>query len=168
MMVFALIIDLSFIIIFILRILLYETTIIIPLNVAKRWMAWPQLLFLGTSLVLVLAWNIDWCKGNQLSRGFGNIENMPIVLLDSLVWTRLIYDRVWKRKNYFEIPAFLQIERGKSRVGKFKTSNENKFAMSFITNFHTEIHKHTRIPTQEPPSLFSFDFEFPALEVPCS
>ena len=31
-----------------------------------------------------------------------------------------------KRKNYFEIPAFLQIERGNSRAGKFKTSNENK------------------------------------------
>ena len=24
--------------------------------------------------------------------------------------TRVVYDRVWKRKNYFEIPAFLQIE----------------------------------------------------------
>ena len=38
---------------------------------------------------------------------------------------RVVYDRVWKRKNYFEIPAFLQIERGNSREGKFKTSNEN-------------------------------------------
>ena len=40
-------------------------------------------------------------------------------------FTRVIYDRVRKRKNYFEIPAFLRIERGKSRAGKFKTSNEN-------------------------------------------
>ena len=39
---------------------------------------------------------------------------------------RVVYDRVWKRKNYFEIPAYLQIERGKSRAGKFKISNENK------------------------------------------
>ena len=36
-----------------------------------------------------------------------------------IVITRVIYDRVRKRKNYFEIPAFLQIERGKSRAGKF-------------------------------------------------
>ena len=31
--------------------------------------------------------------------------------------TRVVYDRVRKMKNYFEIPAFLQIERGKSRAG---------------------------------------------------
>ena len=30
------------------------------------------------------------------------------------VRTRVVYDRVRKRKKYFEIPAFLQIERGKS------------------------------------------------------
>ena len=41
------------------------------------------------------------------------------------VLPRVVYDRVRKRKNYLEIPAFLQIERGKSRAGKFKTSNEN-------------------------------------------
>ena len=29
--------------------------------------------------------------------------------------------------------------------------------MSFITNFHPEIHKHTRIPTQEPPSTMSYN-----------
>ena len=45
---------------------------------------------------------------------------------------RVVYDRVQKRKNYFEIPAFLQIERGKSRAGKFKTSNENKNVFVFI------------------------------------
>ena len=55
--------------------------------------------------------------------------------------SRVVYDRVRKRKNYFEIPAFLQIERGKSRAGKFKTSNENK-------------------------NFFLFSFEFAALEVP--
>ena len=53
-----------------------------------------------------------------------------------------------KGKNYFEIPAFLQIERGKSRAGKFKTSNENK---KFLFLFS-----------------FDFEFEFPALEVPRS
>ena len=36
------------------------------------------------------------------------------------VFTRVIYDRVRNRKNYFEIPAFLPIERGISRAGKFK------------------------------------------------
>ena len=45
---------------------------------------------------------------------------------------RVVYDRVWKRKIYFEIPAFLQIERGKSRAGKFKTSNENKNGFVFV------------------------------------
>ena len=45
---------------------------------------------------------------------------------------RVVYDRVRKKKNYFEIPAFLQIERGKSRVGKFKTSNENINIFVFI------------------------------------
>ena len=39
--------------------------------------------------------------------------------------TRVVYDRVRKMKSYFEIPAFLQIERGKSRAGNSK-SNENK------------------------------------------
>ena len=53
-----------------------------------------------------------------------------------------------EEKNYFEIPAFLQIERGKSRAGEFKTSNENN------NNFYL---------------LFSFDvFNSPALEIPCS
>ena len=46
--------------------------------------------------------------------------------------TRVVYDRVRKRKKYFEIPAFLQIERGKSRAGKFKTSNENKNKNVFV------------------------------------
>ena len=36
------------------------------------------------------------------------------------IQTRVIYYRVWNRKNYFEIPAFLPIERGISRAGKFK------------------------------------------------
>ena len=48
------------------------------------------------------------------------------MLLIRQLATRVVYDRVRKRKNYFEIPTFLQIEQGKSRGGKFKTSNENK------------------------------------------
>ena len=51
------------------------------------------------------------------------------------VVTRVVYDRVRKRKNYFEIPAFLQIEQGKSRAGKFKTSNENKNKNVFVFVF---------------------------------
>ena len=39
------------------------------------------------------------------------------------VGTRVIYDRVWNRKIYFEITAFLNFERGTSRAGN---SNENK------------------------------------------
>ena len=35
-----------------------------------------------------------------------------------VVLHRVVYDRVRKRKNYFEIPTFLQIEGGKSRAGK--------------------------------------------------
>ena len=29
-----------------------------------------------------------------------------------MVCVRVIYDRVWNMKNYFEIPAYLPIERG--------------------------------------------------------
>ena len=39
---------------------------------------------------------------------------------------RVVYDRVRKRKIYSEITAFFNYERGTSRAGKFKTSNENK------------------------------------------
>ena len=48
---------------------------------------------------------------------------------------RVVYDRVQKRKYYFEIPAFLQIEQGKSRAGKFKTSNEKKKKNVFVSVF---------------------------------
>ena len=63
------------------------------------------------------------------------------------VKTRVIYDRVRNRKNYFEIPAFLPIERGISRAGKFKV-------MLVVTRSNW--------------GLFLFWFEFPALEVPRS
>ena len=56
-------------------------------------------------------------------------DQMKVQQLD---FARVVYDRVRKRKNYFEIPAFLQIERAKSRAGKFKTSNENKNVFVFI------------------------------------
>ena len=51
---------------------------------------------------------------------------------------KVVYDRVRKRKNYFEIPAFLQIERGISRVGNSNSkSNEKKnvFVYVFICCF---------------------------------
>ena len=60
-----------------------------------------------------------------------------------LVLPRVIYGRVQNRKNYYEIPAFLPIERGISRAGKFKVTC-------------TEM------------CLFLFSFEIPALEVPHS
>ena len=63
------------------------------------------------------------------------------------VGTRVIYDRVRNRKNYFEIPAFLPIERGIARAEKFKVMLH--LAANDIC-------------------LFVFSFEFPALEVPRS
>ena len=57
----------------------------------------------------------------------------------------MLYARVRKSKNYFEIPAFLPIERGISRAGKFKV----------ILHFAAT-------------EKFLFSFEFPALEVPRS
>ena len=63
--------------------------------------------------------------------------------------TRIICDRVQNSKNHFEIPAFLPIERGISRAGKFKVMLH--FAATEIYLF-----------------VFLFSFEFPALEVPRS
>ena len=62
-----------------------------------------------------------------------------------LVHTRVVYDKVRKKKNYFEIPAPL------CRLNEENQERENS--------------KH-QIKTK--PSMFSFDFEFPALEVPRS
>ena len=46
-----------------------------------------------------------------------------LISLEELVSTRVIYDRVWNRKIYFEIAAFLNFEQGgTSRAGN---SNEN-------------------------------------------
>ena len=47
---------------------------------------------------------------------------------------RVVYDRARKRKYYFEIPTFLQIEWGKSRAGNSK-SNENKNKRVFVFIF---------------------------------
>ena len=60
---------------------------------------------------------------------------------------RIIYDRVRNRKNYFEIPTFLLIEGGISRVEEFAATEMFLFLFVF---------------------LFLFSFEFPALEVPVS
>ena len=49
---------------------------------------------------------------------------------------RVVFDRVRKRKNYFENPAFLQIERGISRVGNSNSkSNEDKNKNIFVFVF---------------------------------
>ena len=62
-----------------------------------------------------------------------------IPLSISIVYTRVIYDRVRNRKNYFEIATFLNFERGTSRVGN---SNENKntnnfeFSCSWYSSFN--------------------------------
>ena len=69
---------------------------------------------------------------------------------NKLVNIRVIYDRVWNRKNYFEIPAFLPIERGISRAGKFKVMLHFEAADEMCL------------------FVFLFSFEFPTLEVPCS
>ena len=61
--------------------------------------------------------------------------------------TRVIYERVWNRKNYFEIAAFLNFERGTSRVGY---SNEN-------TNKHISVAVKCNIT-----------LNFPALDIPRS
>ena len=47
-----------------------------------------------------------------------------------LFHTRIIYDRVRNRKNYFEIAAFLNFEQGTSRAGN---SNENKNTNKYIS-----------------------------------
>ena len=58
--------------------------------------------------------------------GFVNLTEKRVEqIFSALVQPRVVYDRVRKRKYYFEIPVFLQIERGKSRAGNSK-SNENK------------------------------------------
>ena len=44
---------------------------------------------------------------------------------------RVIYDRVRIRKNYFEIPAFLPIERGISKAEKFIITETCTFVFSF-------------------------------------
>ena len=57
--------------------------------------------------------------------------------------SRVIYDRVRNRKNYFEIAAFLNFERGTSRVGN---SNENK-----NTNKHISVNITLNFPTLDIP-----------------
>ena len=54
-----------------------------------------------------------------------------------------------EEENYFEIPAFLPIERGISRAGKFKVMLHFTATEMCLFVF-----------------LFSFEFEFPSLEVP--
>ena len=51
-----------------------------------------------------------------LKKDIGSLMVITNAYFPSKVRSRVVYDRVRKRKNYFEIPAFLQIERGKSRA----------------------------------------------------
>ena len=60
---------------------------------------------------------------------------------------RVIYDRVRNRKNYFEINAFLNFERGTSRAGN---SNENK-----NTNKHMSV-----------AAKCNMTLNFPTLDIP--
>ena len=103
-------------------------------------------------------------------------------------YSRVIYDRVRNRKNYFEIPAFLPIERGISRVGKFKVMlhfaggfhrhiwEELRSWMwlggkntSLVADTQKNLHKSSSITATEMCLfVFLFSFEFPALEVPHS
>ena len=52
------------------------------------------------------------------------------IWLTQFVHTRVIYDRVRNTKNYFEIAAFLNFERGTSRAGN---SNENISVAGSVT-----------------------------------
>ena len=49
-----------------------------------------------------------------------------------MIETRELYDRVLKSKICFEITAFFNYERGITRAGEFKTSNENNNKIFFI------------------------------------
>ena len=51
---------------------------------------------------------------------------MIVVLLKNNEVCRIIYDRVWNIRKYFEITAILPIEGGISRV-------QNKFSLSYST-----------------------------------
>ena len=69
---------------------------------------------------------------------FDNQVQVMLYLLSLLCQCLILWKCVAQRGYYYQVSF-------------------SKFAMSFITNFHTEIHKHTRIPTQEPPSTMSYN-----------
>ena len=109
------------------------------------------LVFLDVRNFLKIACYVNWSYGNSWkntnSSSFVFSLKVSTYLYNGNV--RVIYDRVQNRKKYFEIPAFLPIEQGISRAGKFKVMLH--FAATEMCLFV---------------SLFSF--EFPALEVPRS
>ena len=86
----------------------------------------------------------DYVINEDLIHGFPSTDGNWTGLIGSLVdrvilkhffnvEPRVVYDRVRKRKNYFEIPAFLQIERGISRTGNSNSkSNENKNVFVYV------------------------------------
>ena len=69
----------------------------------------------------------------RIKKKYLELKTNTMLLIRQLA-TRVVYDRVRKRKNYFEIPTFLQIERG-----KFKTSKSKQkrlcFCFHLILNF---------------------------------
>ena len=67
----------------------------------------------------------------------------------TLVWTRVIYARIWSRKNYFVIATFFKFWKRTSRSGN---SNENR-----NTNKHISVARKCNIT-----------LNFPALDITCS
>ena len=94
-----------------------------------KWPKHPNL-FMYTYVPFILSFWHDFLRGKWYESDLKKIVH----IIDNvrMVQVRVVYDRVRKRKNYFEIPTFLQIEWGKSRAGKFKTSNENKNFFVFL------------------------------------
>ena len=109
------------------------------------------LVFLDVRNFLKIACYVNWSYGNSWkntnSSSFVFSLKVSTYLYNGNV--RVIYDRVQNRKKYFEIPAFLPIEQGISRAGKFKVMLH--FAATEMCLF-----------------VFLFSFEFPTLEVPPS
>ena len=93
---------------------------------------WPvHMTFFSKTLILAFFWSTNSVDTSNCT--FLRILQPALCCeIFLLGFTRVVYHRVQKRKIYFEIPAFLQTEGGKSRAGKFKTSNENKNVFVFV------------------------------------
>ena len=98
------------------------------------------LVFLDVRNFLKIACYVNWSYGNSWkntnSSSFVFSLKVSTYLYNGNV--RVIYDRVQNRKKYFEIPAFLPIEQGISRAGKFKVMlhfAETEMCLCFYLNF---------------------------------